>query len=135
MDSSSYLQNHISFKHNKDMSLLYLIHPVLFFIVADMNMWAYKHGLPFKVTRTIDEKIEGVSVSSTHEEGRAIDVSITGWSTDTIDDFMYYFNGKYSEKYGAFSYSDGKPRLIPPIDHGTAPHFHVQIRRDIEIDN
>lgn len=118
-----------SFKYDRDMTLMYLIHPILFYIVADMNLWAYENGLPFQITRSVDRKITDVSTSTTHNEGRAVDISIQGWDTDMIDEFIFQFNSKYSEQYGAFSRSDGKPRLIPPIDHGTAPHFHVQIRR------
>lgn len=104
-----------------------LIHPVLLIVFADFNYWAHQRGLPVQVTRVIDEKIEGVSVSTTHEEGRAIDVSLRGWTTDDIDDCVAHFNNKYYD-VAAISYSDGIPRLIPPVNHGLAPHFHLQIR-------
>ena len=120
-----------TFKYDKDMELLTFVHPILFYIIADMNLWAYENGLPFEITRTVDEKIPGVSVSTTHQEGRAIDVSVRGWGVDIIDECIFHFNNKYSEQYGAFSYSDGKPRLIPPPDHAGANnlHLHIQIRR------
>jgi len=118
-----------NFKHDKDMIGLALIHPILLFVFADLNLYCMERGLPLVVTRMIDEKIDGVSVSDTHEEGRAIDVSIKGWSTDEIDEVIYRFNNKYNEAYGAYSYSDGKPRLIVDPRHGTAPHLHLQIRR------
>ena len=117
------------FKYDKDMAGMTLIHPILLMVFADFNLWAYERDLPVKVTRIIDERIEGISVSDTHSEGRAIDVSVVGWSTDEIDDAIFYFNKLYADLYGAYSYSDGHPRIVVPPNHGTAPHLHFQIRR------
>jgi len=118
-----------NFKHDKDMIGLALIHPVLLFVFADLNLYCMERSLPLVITRIIDEKIDGVSVSDTHEEGRALDISIRGWATDEVDEVVYRFNKKYSEAYGAYSYSDGKARLIVDPRHGTFPHLHLQIRR------
>jgi len=123
------LPTRFSLKYDKDMLGLTLIHPVLLFVFADLNLYCMERSLPLVITRIIDERIDGVSVSDTHEEGRAIDVSLIGWTTDDIDEVIYRFNAKYAEAYGAYSYSDSKPRLIVDPRHGTAPHLHIQIRK------
>jgi len=94
------------------------------------DQWAKKRRIPFVITRAIDEKIEGISISDTHKEGRAVDVSIKSWSADEIDEFIHDSNLEFSEKIGAVSLSDGKKRFC--VFHvGTAAHMHLQIRRVI----
>lgn len=123
------LAQNIKFKYNKDMLGLFLLKPILFFIIADMSLWAYKRKLPFVITRTIDEKIDGVSKFDQHAEGRACDVSVKQWDIDSIDAFIHHFNNMYRE-YAAMSSRDGVARLIPPINHAGNEnlHFHIQIR-------
>ena len=118
-----------TFRDDEDMIDLMLIHPILLWIFADINMWAYERALPVVITRVVDERIEGVSKTDIHKDGRAIDISLRGWQEPDIKEVVYIFNAKYSEMYGAFSLSDNQPRLIPDVDHGTAPHLHIQIRR------
>ena len=94
------------------------------------SQWAEKRKLPFVITRAIDERIPNVSVSDTHIEGRAVDISVKGWTTDLIDDFIADANKEFAEKIGAYSLTDGKPRFV--IFHvGVGPHFHAQIRRGL----
>lgn len=118
----------ISFKHEKDKSKFLYLHPIALLLLFDMNWWAQERGLPFLVTDTVTTKEEDIFLgrqSDTHRTGRAFDISIHGWSTDDIDEFMYHFKEKY-EEYAAVN-KHGDTVLIPPINHGTAPHFHVQI--------
>jgi hypothetical protein len=122
------LTNKFNVKDDKEMFDLLLIHPVLLFLFSDVNLYCYEERLPLVITRVVDERIPGVSVSDTHGEGRAIDISVNGWSDYDISKFVKKFNKKYSKKYGAFSYSDGKPRFAVYHD-GTAMHIHLQIRR------
>ena len=118
-----------SFTCRDDMIELVLIHPVLLYIFADINLYASENNYPtIEITRVVDEKIEGVSVSTTHEEGRAIDISVKGFTRQQIDHLVELFNNKYAEDYGAISYSDGKPRLMV-FHKGTGWHIHIQIRR------
>jgi len=119
--------------HYKDDALLLhlpYIHPILFFVYADMNKYCYEAGLPFVTTRILGEKIPGVSVSDTHKEGRAFDFSVRDWTDADIERFAEHFNNKYANIYGAYSYSDGLPRLAV-FHNGKGWHFHIQIRRDL----
>lgn len=91
------------------------------------SQWCDQRKLPFVITRAVDSMIEGVSISHTHEEGRAVDISIHGWCADSIDEFVHDSNEEFSEKIGAFSLTDKKPRFC--LFHvGTAAHLHLQVR-------
>ena len=59
---------------------------------------------------------------STHHYYRAIDIAILEHGgmegSETLRE----------EINKAFEYGDGIHETIPKLDHGTAPHFHVQVR-------
>lgn len=124
------------FKHKKDIERVLYLHPIALIILFDMHSYCLKRSLPFVVTATVTTQEEDEQLnrqSSTHREGRAFDLSIQGWTTDEIDDFMLHFQKKYDEF--AAKKINGEKVLIPPINHGTAPHFHVQISRAITSKN
>ena len=98
-------------------------------IIPYMIEWCNKNNLPFVVTRGLSENIEGVSKSDTHPEGRAIDVSVKGWSKEKIENFISYWNASgFCKSYGAISASTSTPVLVVYHD-GTAMHFHIQVKR------
>lgn len=130
MGSSANLTPFIECKYDKDMIGLLSVNPFLFFIFADVSLWCYKRNLPVVVTSTVRDKIKGVSVSTTHEESRAIDMSVRGYDLNDIDELVLYVNTKFAEEYGAFSYSDGKPR-VAVYHSGTDWHIHFQCRRNL----
>jgi len=124
------LTPYVKFKYREDVLGIFLVKPILFFIFADISLWAYKRGLPVVVTKTVGPKIAGVSVSDTHAEFRAIDLSVRGWGNQDIEELVLFINLKYSEEFGAYSYSDGEPRLA--VYHsGTDWHIHFQCRRGL----
>lgn len=117
-------------KELKNLTDLLEINPILFMVLGFVVAYCYKRGLPCRLTRVIDGRIPGVSVSDTHEEGRAFDMSIHGWGADDTQDFVRSMNEKYAEQYGALSLSDNQAKLV--VYHvGTAAHFHVQIRKGL----
>lgn len=126
------LDNKFLFKDDNDMVDLMSICPVLLIIFADFSYWCYQRGLPVVITRVVDEQIAGVSVSHTHEEGRAIDISVRGWGKKDIDEAVRYFNYKYYDQ-GAISYSDHRSRTIVYHDVSLGFHFHVQTRPNATI--
>lgn len=127
------LTEHYSFEDNKDTMLFSQLLLPLQAILGQMVLYATINGLPWKYTRIIDEKIPNVSVSDTHSEGRAADVSVKGWNIDDIDEFVDYFNKLYGEDYGTSA--DGKDPRVVVYHYGTGWHFHIQIRREIDLDN
>ena len=93
------------------------------------SQWAEKRKLPFIITRAIDEMIPGVSKTNIHADGRAVDVSVHGWSADDIDDFVCDSNKQFGS-IGAISANDGVSRFC--VFHvGTGPHFHLQVRKGV----
>lgn len=92
------------------------------------SQWCDQKKIPFVITRAVDAMIPNVSKTNIHEEKRAVDVSVHGWSADEIDEFIHDSNEKFSEEIGAISISDGKPRFC--VYHcGVGFHMHLQVRK------
>ena len=68
------------------------------------------------------------SVSMTHPDGRAFDLSIHEWSEEEIDECMFYVNENAGD-LGAYSASDSKQRVVIRHDLGLGDHLHFQVRR------
>lgn len=90
-------------------------------------MFAERNELPVVVTN-ISHKFPQ-SRSNTHPEGRAIDVSVMGWTEQQIQDCVKHMN-LVAGDYGAISSATGEPRVIYYHDVGLGSHFHLQVRRD-----
>lgn len=85
------------------------------------------HRLPVLFTSIIRKGIPGISVSVTHEQGRAYDNSVKGWTVELCKQLEREINELFSH-IGAISLSDGKSRACIYKD-GTAMHHHNQVRR------
>jgi len=92
------------------------------------------YGLPIVFTSIIRPGIKGISVSKTHSEGRAFDISVRGWSTEDITFLVGVINEHLS--IGAISFSDGSEREVifePSIVRGgkvvKTEHLHFQCKR------
>lgn len=120
------------------------VSPKLLPIALDVARACKRRGIPILFTSIIREAIEGVSVSATHAEGRAFDLSVKGWSTDDLDDVLMEVNRKHAQKRGAVSAADGVPRALvyehraaegPETNleayekvNSASPHLHGQCR-------
>ena len=109
----------------KSTTHLQKIHPVLLRIFAEANLYCSLNGLEFKCTSMIRNPGDGISVSSTHQTGRAFDMSIRGWDEFDIEEFTRYIDDTFG-KYGAVTKS-GEQRLIVRHDSGYGDHLHIQI--------
>ena len=116
------------FKNYDSAKGLLSCHIELLKIIPYMIEWCSLRSVPFVITRGLSENIEGVSKSNSHPEGRAVDVSVKGWDSDKIDEFVKHWNNHgFCKNYGAISASDGVKRLV--VFHtGTGPHFHISVR-------
>jgi hypothetical protein len=114
---------------SKEGAMGYLnLHIELQKIIPYMVEWCDQRKLPFVITSTIRENIEGVSKSNTHPEGRAIDVSVKGWEADKIQEFESHWNKHgFCRSYGAISKEDGNPRLVL-FHNGVGYHLHIQVK-------
>jgi hypothetical protein len=119
----------VSFKHEADKLKYWDLAPVLLVIAHTMSVWAVEKGLDFKVTETMTtaavDKAIG-RVSSSHRQGRAIDVSVIGWNSNEIVEFVDEFSTLYKD-FAAISGSTLKPTLVVFHDIGLGAHFHIQI--------
>ena len=124
----------IVFKHEKDKRNLTLIAKPLQAIAAEMDAWLRKnYKIDLCITATLSTLAEDQAlnrVSSSHREGRAFDVAIRTWTPTILRSFIEFFNAKYSD-LGAVSKTDGFRRFIVHKAHGSGPHLHVQIGKDI----
>jgi hypothetical protein len=124
----------IVFKNEKDKRNITLIFKPLSEIALEMDSWLrLNYKIDLCITATLSTLAEDQAlnrVSSSHREGRAFDVSIRTWNPTILRTFLEFFNAKYSH-LGAVSKSDGIRRFIVHKPHGTGPHLHVQVGRDI----
>ena len=70
-----------------------------------------KRGVPILVTSIIRPRIANVSVSDTHPDGRAFDISVRGWMKKDIDACVQECNQLF-DRIGAVSFKDGKRRAV-----------------------
>ncbi len=72
-----------------------------------------------------DRAIVGATgYSAVHAAWRAVDVRCSTLEAADAEAIREKMNRRFIYGLGG----DGKPRdTIPPLDHGTAPHFHVQV--------
>jgi len=70
------------------------------------------------------------SVSNTHPEGRAFDVSVRGWSKENIKECVKYVEKRIGY-LGAISSRDNQRRIAVVHDIGYGRHIHFQVARDV----
>jgi hypothetical protein len=122
----------MKFKHEKDHMLFFTIALELQILAYDMALYARDHlGVPFVITSTRSsietDKAIG-RVSSSHREGRALDLSIRGWDSTAIKDFVNHFNKKH-EDIAAISGKTLKPVLCVYGDERHIDHIHIQVHK------
>jgi len=113
-------------KRGVNLNDLMELHKDMFGLFYAFVMYCSYKSLPCKIT-SIKDLATG-RVSTTHETGRAVDISTRGWSVDDIDDALIHFNRGY-ENIGAISFRDGVSRaLVYHRVKGSRYHFHLQVR-------
>jgi len=108
---------------------LLMVDPRVLIVLGHFMMYAEKHNLPVTITSIINDRKNIASVSSTHEDGRAIDIRSRDWPKESIDGVIDHMN-HIANHYGAISASDYERRVI--IHHkvkGGGEHFHLQVAR------
>ena len=88
------------------------MHPSLILIAwSTVNILKIR-GAPILFTSLIRKGIPGLSVSKSHIEGRAFDMSIRGMSIDDIDAALEEVNWEHAAKRGAISMRDKVARAL-----------------------
>lgn len=115
-------------------SLLYL-HPYLLKILAWAEMWCFKNSVLLVLTSTTDDSVSLNRVSDTHQEGRAVDVSLMamyGWTDELRDTFEHEISMRFSN-IGATGKESHTPVPILRHNNGNGDHFHIQVRPDYQM--
>jgi len=121
----------MKFKHKKDMSLFFSLHPALILIYADLNNYAYEqHGIQLTITSTVSTPQQDAQlgrISTSHLTRRAIDIRTKDIDVFAVQDMLNYINSKKEyEKYHYISFS-GDKRLAYVHGDGDNEHLHLQI--------
>ena len=115
-----------------DLREIRFISPWLLVILADVILWSHPRGLNVGITSILREKNDGISESATHQEGRAIDLSVIGWSKDNITQLAEHINEKYAQLLGT-SKDMREPKVCIYHNNGNGWHFHFQVRRIVNV--
>lgn len=105
----------------------------LILLALAVAFYCSKRNLRPVFTSIIREGIKGVSVSKTHIEGRAFDISVIGWKEKDIEDLLEWF--KETFKVGAISSTTGEERAViyerrelnPDGSIRKEAHLHFQV--------
>lgn len=108
-------------------------HPMLKTIIQDGAEYMMQtFGLEIVLTETATTKAEDDAVGrieATHRDepwSRAVDVRNRDWTNEQKLGFCTYLTEKYGH-LGAISSKSKKKTLIYDKNHGTGPHFHIQV--------
>jgi hypothetical protein len=108
---------------------LLLLNPKVFIVLGHFCTYAQTHGLPVTITSVISDRDSVKAASTTHDEGRAIDIRSYTWPKKHVKGVIAYMNN-IAIHYGAISASDYQRRVI--VHHkmiGGGEHFHLQVSR------
>lgn len=119
----------IKFKNEEDQIHILYMSPKLGEVLLDMYQFFKQGGYEFVITsiiRSYEENKRLGAKSTSHCEGRAVDIRANHVDYNFTKDFVTYFNHKYSN-VAAISASTGQPRLVVAHGQGMNFHFHVQL--------
>jgi len=111
-------------------SELLTVEPILNHIFFYFCHYAKEYHLPIRVT-----SIRGDAIgrkSTTHKEGRAIDISTRGWDVLHCNRIASKLNMKFSKNIGT-SPVGGTERVCVYGDEQHLDHFHLQVKRNVKL--
>ena len=104
-------------------------HEALLWIFAATVRYCKQNNLALVITSLRSDRENVQSVSSTHQENRAIDIRTRDWDLPTIHRLCYFLNTNYSD-WGAIGKKSGKSTVC--LYHNN--HIHIQVRRDCRME-
>lgn len=123
----------IKFKENEaHENELLKVEPILMHVFYYFVKCANECNLPILITSITGDAIG--RTSTTHSEGRAIDIATRGFSKLECERIKYELNSKFSKNFGT-SPVGGTKRVCVYGDSKHLDHFHLQIRRNIKLLN
>ena len=104
-------------------------HEALLWILAATVRYCKQNNLALVITSLRSDRENVQSVSTTHQENRALDIRTRDWDLPTIHRLCYFLNTNYSD-WGAIGKKTGKS--IVALYHNN--HIHIQVRRDCRME-
>jgi len=127
----------MKFKHKKDMSLFFTLHPALILIISDLNLYAKnKHGIELVITQTVSTQEQDKKlgrVSKAHQLNAACDIRTKDIDVFVVSDLIEYINNKPEYKEYHYLSNSGVKRLAY-YHIGTEEHLHVALHSKYFID-
>ena len=121
-------------KDDVDLNDLREMQPALLILFTHTVLYCQEYKLPLKITSIKSDRTNVKAISNTHETGRAIDISVNGWTSHHIHRFVYLTNKYYSD-IGAISYSDLEARAAIFHEYeGQGSHIHLQVKPKAKIE-
>jgi hypothetical protein len=96
------------------------LHPRVKKIAIVAAQYLYLKGYPGVVTSIHGGRTEGALASPIHAAWRAVDMRSNTMQPYEAEEVRRAINKR-------FRYDD-KRDTVPPLNHGTAPHFHLQVK-------
>lgn len=118
----------LKFKDDVNSKDLEQLKPATWILLSVVVLYCERWDLPLKITSLISDRENVKAVSTTHETGRAFDISVKGWTEKHIHRFCYFVNLNYTE-IAAISSSDGKKRAA--VFHNN--HIHLQVKPNANV--
>jgi hypothetical protein len=117
-------------KNTVDIEDLVGISPFLGIVFYTFCAYSTQYNLPIQVTSIIDAAPG--RISTTHAEGRAIDISCRNWDEFHKNRVRFHLNTLFGMLYGTCRVDSPRvPRVCLIHDAGTGEHFHLQVRKNI----
>jgi len=123
------LTNRFNIRPDVKLEDIQVIDPRVLIVLGHLVIFADKRGLPVDVTSLASNRENVKAVSRTHQEGRAIDVSVKGWQKNDIDECVEQIRN-VAGHYGAIGFKSGEREVIIYHNYmGQGDHFHLQVSR------
>lgn len=118
----------MNFKSEKVEAGFPLLHSQLRDICWEMLRYCFENGMSFVITETVTTAEEDKALgrkSTSHREGRAVDIRTGFWPAKKRQAFMDHFDALYGN-FGAVTPA-GETRLLVFHDSGHGEHIHCQL--------
>ena len=122
--------NYLEFKGEGSAELedIYSMQPALIIVLGAVLQFCKDNSLPCKVTNVRHKFAQ--SISNTHPEGRAFDMSVRGWTGTEIKRCIHYVEKEVGH-LGAISKNSGVRVVAVYHDVGLGKHIHFQTQRGL----
>ena len=118
----------IEYKDDVDPRDILKVSPLLIAVLGYVTQYCFENNLPMVITSIIRKPNDGISKSTTHQDGRAFDLRLNNWNIGQIIKLEEYLKETCFD-LGAISKETGEPRVIHVHGDGNWLHAHMQVRR------